>query len=159
MVKKILGSLLICSLLFGFAFTAFGQVPEWGEVQELKMTDTDDDSVYTLTYDESSDTYTGSDVYFIEYDSGQDIYRIGTDSATGYTNTDGLTGLYGDRFLVELVLPPLSDRAGSIMSSTMDSVGSVIFSVLAPILGLAGVLIALFFGFKQLRRWVGGSRS
>jgi len=52
-----------------------------------------------------------------------------------------------------------STEAETLMTNTIQDVGSTIFSVLGPILGLAGVLIALFFGFKQLRKWVGGSRS
>ena len=52
-----------------------------------------------------------------------------------------------------------SGSAQTLMTNTIQDVGSTIFSVLGPILGLAGVLIALFFGFKQLRKWVGGSRS
>lgn len=50
-------------------------------------------------------------------------------------------------------------EAETLITDTVQEVGTTIFNVLGPILGLAGVLIALFFGFKQLRRWVGGSRG
>ena len=50
-------------------------------------------------------------------------------------------------------------EAEGLITDTVAELGSTLFSVLGPILGLVAVLIALFFGVKLIRRWIGGSRG
>ena len=180
MIKKLLTGLATFSLLFGFAGAVFG----FGQIDTVEIDaspDTinenhDDLATGWFNYNPELDVYEKgiNDYTLIEnagtYEILNEADEVVASTTTGfiaddYVDTDDPDTLYsvteytddgGDE------TSPTSDFEGSasgLINDTVSDLGSTLMTLLRPILMLVAVLIALFFGVKLIRRWIGGSRG
>ena len=169
---------MIRKLLVALSLVAMVLIPVFGiNAQTVAESGTN-----TETFEEVNST--GEDVTLVtdEADNYDDLFSFSVYNATSSTelidSTDYILDgqnvvILADQITTDSTIEvtynyvifetsPTSDFEGSasgLISDTVSDLGSTLMMLLRPILMLVAVLIALFFGVKLIRKWIGGSRG